>query len=115
MSTDQPPRTRDGCPHCGKSVGLSWWTLLPSSDRRRRLKCQACGGQYDLSDTTKVAGMMAGIMGMGVAVLLFFGRIVKAGHGAKPYVAAATLVVALSFFLPAVIMARVALRLEAKR
>jgi hypothetical protein len=59
--------------------------------------------------------MIAGIMGMGVAVLLLFGPIVKAGHGAKPYLVAATLVVALSFFLPAAIMARLALRLEAKR
>ena len=115
MSTEHPTGSRDSCPHCGKPVGLSWWTLLPSSDRRRMLKCQACGRQYDLSDASKVAGMMGGIVGMGLAVLLLFGRIVAAGHGAKLYLCAATVVVALAFFLPAVIVARIALGLELKR
>ena len=59
--------------------------------------------------------MMGGIMGMGLAVLLLFGPIVKAGHGGKLYVGAATLVVALSFFLPAVILARISLRLERRQ
>jgi hypothetical protein len=95
-------------------VGLTWWTLVPSSDRRRKLKCQACGGQYDLSDGTKMASMMGGMVGMGLTVLLLFGRIVAAGHGAKAYIALATAVVMFGFGLGAVGLARITLRLESK-
>ena len=66
--------SKDACPHCGKPVGLRWWTLLPSTDRRRRLKCQACGKLYDLSDNSKISAMMGGMAGMGLTVLLLFGN-----------------------------------------
>jgi hypothetical protein len=114
--TNQPAvASKDACPHCGKPVGLRWWTLMPSSDRRRQLKCQACGKQYDLSDSCKVAAMMGGMAGMGLTVLLLFGRIVKAGHGSKLYIGAATAVVMLGFGLGALVLGRITLRLEAKR
>ena len=95
-------------------MGLSWWTLVPSSDRGRKLKCQACGRQYDLSDATKVSSMMGGMVGMGLTVLLLFGRIVAAGHGSKGYIALATAVVLFGFGLGAVALARITLRLERK-
>jgi hypothetical protein len=95
-------------------VGLRWWTLLPSNDRRRQLKCRACGRQYDLSDACKISAMMGGMAGMGLAVLLLFGRIVKAGHGAKLYIGAASAVVLLGFALGAMALARITLRLDPK-
>lgn len=85
---------------------------MPSSDRRRKLKCQACGKQYDLSDSCKMATMMGGMVGMGLTVLLLFGRIIKAGHGSKLYIGAATIVVMLGFGLGALALARLTLRLE---
>ena len=112
---DQPAAgSRDGCPHCGKAVGLRWWALMPSSDRRRRLTCQACGKHYDLSDSCKMSAMMGGMAGMGLTVLLLFGRIVAAGHGSKPYIGAASAVVLLGFGLGAAALARITLRLEPK-
>ena len=106
--------SKDSCPHCGKPVGLSLWNLLPSSDRRRRLKCRACGLQYDLSDGCKISSMMGGMLGMGLTVFLLFGRIVVAGHGSKPYIALASAVVLLGFGLGAIATARMTLRLERK-
>jgi hypothetical protein len=76
------------------------------------LKCQACNRLYDLSDSCKMSSMMAGLCGMGLAVLLLFGRIVSAGHGSKLYIGAATVVVALAFALSAMAVGRITLRLE---
>ena len=114
MSNEQPARSKDSCPHCGKPVGLSWWTLLPSSERHRKLQCRACDRRYDLSDACKMSSMMGGLFGMSLAILFLFGRIVSAGHGSKVSVGAATVVVALAFALPAIAVARVTLRLEPK-
>jgi ribosomal protein S14 len=114
MAEELVVRSKDSCPHCGKPVGLSWWTLLPSSDRRRKLNCQACGRQYDLSDASKVSSMIGGLVGMGLTVLLLFGRIVKAGHGSKLFVGLGTVVVVLGFGLGAMALARITLRLEPK-
>ena len=58
--------------------------------------------------------MMGGLVGMGLTVLLLFGRIVKAGHGSKLFVALATVVVVLGFGLGAMALARITLRLESK-
>jgi hypothetical protein len=58
--------------------------------------------------------MMGGMMGMGLTVLLLFGRIVKAGHGSKPYIGLASAVVLLGFGLGAMALARITLRLERK-
>jgi len=107
-------RAKDSCPHCGKPVGLSLWNLLPSSDRRRKLTCRACGRHYDLSDGCKISSMMGGMLGMGLTVFLLFGRIVVAGHGSKAYVALASAVVLLGFGLGAIAVARMTLRLERK-
>lgn len=106
--------SKDSCPHCGKPVGLSLWTLLPSNDRKRKLSCNVCGRQYDLSDSCKISSMMGGMVGMGLTVLLLFGRIVAAGHGAKLYIALATAVVLLGFGLGALALARLTLRLVRK-
>ena len=114
MADEPVTRSKDSCPHCGKPVGLSWWSLIPSSDRKRKLKCKACGKFYDLSDATKISSMMGGMVGMGLTVLLLFGRIVKAGHGSKGYIALATAVVLFGFGLGAVALARITLRLERK-
>ncbi len=112
---DQPVApSKDSCPHCGKPVGLSLWTLLPSNDRNRKLTCKVCGRRYDLSDACKVSAMMGGMVGMGLTVLLLFGRIVAAGHGAKLYIALASAVVLLGFGLGALALARLTLRLERK-
>ncbi len=59
--------------------------------------------------------MMGGLAGMGLTVLLLFGRIVKAGHGSKLYIGLATLVVVLGFGLGAMALARVTLRLESRQ
>ena len=58
--------------------------------------------------------MMGGLVGMGLAVLVLFGRIVKAGQGSKLYIGLATLVVVLGFALGAMALARITLRLESK-
>lgn len=88
--------------------------MLPSTDRRRQLKCQDCGRRYDLSDACKVSSIMGGIAGMGLAVLVLFGRIVQAGQGSKLYIGLATIVVVLGFALGAMALARITLRLESK-
>jgi high-affinity Fe2+/Pb2+ permease len=85
---------------------------LPSSDRRRQLKCQACGKGYDLSDACKVSSMLGGLGGMGLTIILFFGRIVKAGQGSKLYIGFGTIAVVLGFALGAMALARITLRLE---
>jgi hypothetical protein len=58
--------------------------------------------------------MLGGLGGMGLTVLLLFGRIVKAGQGSKLYIGLGTIVVALGFALGAMALARLTLRLEAK-
>ena len=58
--------------------------------------------------------MLGGLIGMGLTVLLLFGRIVKAGHGSKAYIGLATILVLVSFGLGAMALARITLRLESK-
>ncbi len=114
MTEDAVGRPKDSCPHCGKPVGLSAWTLLPSNDRKRKLLCKVCGRQYDLSDSCKISSMMGGMLGMGLTVLLLFGRIVAAGHGSKVSIGLASGVVLLGFGLGALALARITLRLVRK-
>lgn len=59
--------------------------------------------------------MVGGLVGMGLTVLLLFGRIVKVGHGSKLFVALGTVVVVLGFALGAMALARITLRLDAKQ
>lgn len=114
MTEVSTPRKRGSCPHCGKPAGLRWWHLLPSSDRRRVLKCTSCGGTFDLSDGAKVASMMGGFLGMAPSIFLF-GRIAAAGHGSKASIVLATAVVAGGFGLGSMLVAWISLRLVPKR
>ena len=118
--TDQPTgaegmtKSKDSCPHCGKSVGLSNWTLLPSRDNKRVLACQSCGRHFGLSNSCKMASMLGGMVGMALAVAFPFGWIVAFGHGSKLYLVLGVVVVALGFGLASVGLARMALGLEAR-
>jgi hypothetical protein len=114
MTDAATPKKRGSCPHCGKPAGLRWWNLLPSSDRRRLLKCPSCGGTFDLSDGAKVASMLGGFLGMGPAILLL-GRITAAGHGSKPSIILGTLVVAGGFAFGSMLVTWISLRLVPKR
>jgi hypothetical protein len=110
MAEQSVGKSKDSCPHCGQPVGLSVWTLLPSNDRKRKLLCKVCGRGYDLSDACKISAMMGGMVGMGLTVLLLFGRIVAA----ELYIGLASAVVLLGFGLGALALARLTLRLERK-
>jgi hypothetical protein len=85
--------------------------LLPSNARGRSFACQACGGRYDLSDTSRVVSLLAGMLSLGPGVILF-GRIVKAGGHSKPSVVAGTACIALLFGVVTVAVAWATLRLE---
>jgi hypothetical protein len=113
-TTGAPGKSKDSCPHCDKSVGLSNWTLLPSRDNKRVLACKSCGGHFALSNACKMASMLGGMVGMAVAVAFPFGWIVGVGHGGKLYLVLGVVVVALGFGLASVGMARMALGLEAR-
>ena len=110
----QPVKSRTSCPRCGKDVGLRWTTLLPSNARGRAFKCQACGGWYDVSDGSRVAALLAGMLSLGPGVLLF-GRISKAGGGSKPAVIAGTACIAVIFLVVTVAVTWVTFRLEKKK
>jgi hypothetical protein len=112
-SEPTPPRTRAGCPRCGKPPGLRWTHFLPSNARGRVLKCQACGGGYDLSDGCRIAGLMGALLGMGPSILLF-GRVVGAGHGSAISVIAGIAVVISGFALGSILLTWVSLRLVPK-
>ena len=113
MTEPVSTRLKNSCPHCGKKVALRIWDLMPSSDRRRVLKCPACSGKFDLSDGCKIAAMFGGLIAMAPGILLF-SKIVRAGHGRAAYVIGATAVVALAFGLTAAATAWLTLRLVPK-
>jgi hypothetical protein len=94
---------------------MSWWTLLPSRDNNRILTCKACGGHFDLANASKMAGVMGGMLGMVLGVLLPFGWIVRAGHGSRLFLLAAVVVVMACLCLGSMTLARIMLRLEARR
>lgn len=75
---DASTKKGSACPHCGKPVRVRWASLLPSNNRKRAFKCESCGGLYDLSDGSKMASILGGMLAMGPGVLLF-GRITH-GH-----------------------------------
>jgi hypothetical protein len=114
MSTETT-RAKDACPHCGKSVGLSGWDLLPSRDNNRVLTCKACGGHFDLSNGCKMTSIIGGMTGMALAMSFPFQWIVRAGHASKLSIAAGIAVAALLIGLAATTAARLTLALEAKR
>ena len=114
MTNPETTRRRDSCPHCGRSVGLAWLDLLPSRDNKRVFTCKACGGHFDLSNASKMASVVGGMLGMAFGMFFPFEWIVKAGHGSKLYVVAGIAVAALTIVLAATTAARLALRLESK-
>ena len=81
-------RAKDACPHCGKSVGLTIWNLLPSRENNRFLVCKACGGHYDLSNGCRMTSILGGMVGMALGMVFPFQWIVKAGHASKGSIAA---------------------------
>jgi hypothetical protein len=114
MATEnEPAKRRDSCPHCGKPVGLRWWLLLPSNNRNRKLKCQSCGGLYDVSDNSKMASIFGGLIGIGPGVLLL-GRVTQRGGHSAASVIAGTVVAAACFALVSVIAGRLTLSLVRK-
>jgi hypothetical protein len=93
---------------------MRWWHLLPSGERNRILVCRSCGGHFDLSNNSKMASVLAGLIGMALAVFFAFQWIVKAGHGSKASIFAGVAVVALVMGLAAIAAARLTLKLEPK-
>lgn len=114
MEPSEPTQpARGSCPRCGKPPGLHWTHFLPSNTRGRVLKCDACGGGYDLSDGCRIAGLMGGLLGLGPSILLF-GRIIGASHGSTPSVLAAIGVVIAGFAVGSLLLTWVTLRLVPK-
>jgi hypothetical protein len=114
MTNPPTKQARDACPHCGRPVGLDWWNLLPSRDNNRVLTCKACGGHFDLANASKMASIVAAMLGMAFAMFFPFEWIVKAGHGTKTSIVEGIVVAALTVGLSATTAARLTLRLESK-
>jgi hypothetical protein len=114
MANEAPPSARNSCPHCGKPPGLRFWHLLPSGNSRRVFKCVQCGGQYDLSDTSKVASVMGGLLGIGPGIYAL-GKIVNRGHGSAVYTVAGTAAAAACFMAGSLLLAWITERLVPKR
>ncbi|HSY40061.1 MAG TPA: hypothetical protein VLA79_11055 [Polyangia bacterium] len=106
---------KDACPHCGKSVGLTMWNLLPSRENNRFLVCKACGGHYDLSNNCRMTSILGGMGGMALGMAFPFQWIVKAGHASKGSIVAGIAVAALCIGFASITAARLTLSLEAKR
>jgi predicted RNA-binding Zn-ribbon protein involved in translation (DUF1610 family) len=109
----EPASKGNACPHCGKPVPVRWSSLLPSNNRNRSYKCPSCGGLYDLSDGSKMASIMGGLVGMGPGVLIF-GRVARAGGNSKISIVLATAAVLAFFSLGAIVAGRLALGLVRK-
>ncbi len=108
-------RAKDACPHCGKSVGLSFWDLLPSRENNRVLTCKACGGHYDLSNNCRMTSILGGMVGMALGMAFPFQWILRAGHASKLSIVAGIAVAAMSIGVATTTAARLTLALEAKR
>ncbi len=115
MTTPETTRAPDACPHCGKSVGLTFWNLLPSRENNRVLTCKACGGHFDLANGCKMTSIVGGMLGMVLAMMFPFQWIIRAGHGTKLSVAAGIAIAALTIGFASATAARLTLALEAKR
>jgi uncharacterized protein (DUF983 family) len=110
---EPPPNARTDCPHCGKKTGMRFWYLLPSGSSRRVLKCEHCGGKYDLSDASKMASIMGGLLGIGPGIYAL-GKIVQAGHGSAAYTVVGTVVAAASFMAGSLLFASITRRFVPK-
>jgi hypothetical protein len=112
MAQESSPGKSD-CPHCGKPVRVRWTSLLPSNNRNRSYKCEACGGLYDLSDGSKVASVLGGVVSMGPGVLLF-GRLMQGRGGSVPSAILGTMVIIAVFAFGSILAGRLALGLVRK-
>jgi hypothetical protein len=104
----------NACPHCGKPVQVRWSMLLPSNNRNRSYKCGSCGGLYDLSDGSKVASILGGLVSLGPGVLLF-GRLTRGHAGSMSSAVIGTLAVIVVFSLGSIVAGRLTLSLVPKR
>jgi hypothetical protein len=101
------------CPHCGKPVRVRWASLLPSNNRKRAFKCESCGQLYDLSDGSKVASILGGVLALGPGVLLF-GKITKGHGGSSLSMGLGTLAIILVFAAGSILAGRLTLGLVRK-
>jgi hypothetical protein len=88
-------------------------SLLPSNNRKRSFKCESCGKLYDLSDGSKTASILGGVVSLGPAVLLF-GRITRGHSGSSTSLLIGTAVIIAVFALVSVVAGRLALGLVRK-
>jgi hypothetical protein len=95
-------------------VRVRWSSLLPSNNRNRSYTCGACGGRYDLSDGSKVASILGGVLGLGPGVLLF-GAVTRGQGGSKSSVLMGTIAIVAVFALGSIVSGRLALGLVRKR
>jgi hypothetical protein len=114
MSTPGSARPKDACPHCGRTVGLTLFELLPSSNNKRALICRSCGGKFDLSNGSKMAAVVTGMVGMVLGTLVPFPYIVKLGNGSKLSIISGIIAVGLSIVGAAMAAAWLTLSLERK-
>ena len=114
MSTPPAARPKDACPHCGGTTGMSLWALFPSRDNNRRLTCKSCGRSYDVSNNSKMASVLAGMLGMAAGTMGPFVWILKAGHGSKLSVVGGIATVMLCIGFAAVAAGRLTLSLVKK-
>lgn len=110
MVNEARTNARNSCPHCGRPPGLRLWHLLPSGNSRRVLTCAQCGGRYDLSDASKMASIMGGLIGIGPGIYAL-GKIVKQGHGSAVYTVAGTAAAAACFMAGSLLLAWITQRL----
>jgi hypothetical protein len=113
--TNPSTRPKDACPHCGRPVNLAWWSLLPSLDNKKFLICAACSGQFELANGTKMASVMAGMVGMMLGMFFPFQWIARAGHGSKLSIIEGIAVAALVVGFSSTTAARLTLQLEPKK
>jgi hypothetical protein len=92
-------------------VHVRWTSLLPSNNRNRSFKCESCGGRYDVSDGSKVASILGGLVALGPGVLLF-GKVTHGGS--RISVVLGTVVIIAVFAAGSVLAGRLALGLVRK-
>jgi hypothetical protein len=94
-------------------VRVQWTSLLPSNNRKRAFKCESCGQLYDLSDGSKVASIMGGLIALGPGVLLL-SKITRGHDGSPLWVGLGTLAIVVVFAAGSIFAGRLALGLVRK-
>ncbi|HVU52525.1 MAG TPA: hypothetical protein VHL80_17720 [Polyangia bacterium] len=87
---------------------------MPSNNRNRSYKCESCGGRYDLSDGSKVASVLGGVVSMGPGVLLF-GKLTRGHGGSMTSVLIGTLAILAVFAVGSIVAGRLTLGLVPKK